>query len=127
MGGGAWVGITSPRSNGFSGTTSPGRKTSSAGVMQVVGPEGEHLFEAEKVKEGRRDFRYRQENPDLDGLLTPQSTILSRNASQRSFGDGSLKPSLSQKSLSAATLVSVQNPVHSVRARPGAAAKQRWK
>merc|ERR1719443_372366 len=42
---------------------------------------------AEKVLESRRDWRYRQENPELDDLcpLTPQSTFMSQSMSAKSF------------------------------------------
>lgn len=77
------------------------------------------LQPGEKCVEARRDWASYQQ--------APQSTMLSRSLSQRSVGGDSINSATLSRSLSAQTIQSVVNPVHSVRARPSAEARPKWK
>lgn len=111
-------------------------RTPAANAADVRGSKGHGTFQvAEKVMEARRDWVNRQENPELDelSLLSPQSTFMSKSVSARSFNAQSVGSFNAQmkSSMSQQTLVSVSNPIHSVRARPttlgNSSGKQRWR
>lgn len=85
---------------------------------------------SERVMEARRDWQYSQDKTIMDGTSSPAAGgggrspgggAVSRASSARSLGADAINRSISAKQ------VALTVPIHSVRARPSAPSRQRWK
>lgn len=105
---------------------SPSAKLCGAAIPSNGGAENQ--LSAEQVVENRRDWQFAQDKWDRDDACdldfhAQDSTALGKCANIRS----SLTKSASARSFSSATLTTTMNHVHSIRARPDASYRPRWK